>query len=156
MEQYVKIQDLMPGNMIKTYIHGYKPLKYLLSANVLSGNNELDSMYIIKKSLINNLTEDLIVSGGHYLMVDKINPSIIVKNPKRYANIKKIDDKECLLASDSPESSRLIENKFYTIYHLILDGENERYCIYVNGGFLSESTSEKTLKKHINFFKVIR
>ena len=112
-------------------------------------------MYIIKKSPTNNLIEDLIVSGGHYLMVDKIDPSIIEKNSKRYANIKSIDDKECLLTCDSPESHRLIENKFYTIYHLILDGENERYCIYVNGEFLSESTSESILKKHIKFFKIV-
>ena len=156
IEQYIKIQDLMPGNLIKTYKHGFKPLKYLLNTSVMTLDNELNSMYVIKKDSTNNLNSDLIVSGGHYVLVDDIDKSIIEKRPKFYKNTIKIDDKKCMLVCDSKEAQRLEENKLYEIYHIILEGENERYGIYVNGGFLSESTSEKVLRKFKNFFKIIK
>lgn len=39
------------------------------------------------------------------------------------------------------------------MYHLILvDGPNERYGIYTNGGFLSESTSEKIAMSKLSIF----
>lgn len=156
IEQYIKIQDLIPGNLIKTYKHGFKPLKYLLNANVMTSDDVLNSMYIIKKDSTNNLNEDLIVSGGHYLLVDNIDKELIDKKPKIYKNPIKIDDKKCMLVCDSKEAQRLEENKSYEIYHIILEGENERYGIFVNGGFLSETTSEKVLRKFRNFFKIIK
>lgn len=152
IEQYVKIKDLMPGQLIKTHLHGYKPLKFLLYAKVITNTSDTDSMFLIKKTELNGLTEDLIVSGGYYILVDKIDESI--RGLRRYKRIIKIDDKECLLACDYKLAIKLKENKIYDIYHLMLDGENERYGIYVNGGFLSESTSESILKK-IKYFKKI-
>ena len=158
IEQYIKIQDLMPGDMIKTYIHGFKPLKYLLSANVISGTYELNSLYLIKKNTTNNLNEDLIITGNHLILVDNVS-QIILKNKlkkKIYRKKIKIDDKECLLACDYPGAIRLNAGEQYQIYHLVLDGDNERYGIYVNGGFLSESTTEKILMKKTNILNIIK
>ena len=67
-----------------------------------------------------------------------------------------IDDKYCLMVCDYEQAERIDSIDYYTIYHLILDGPNERYGIYVNGGFLSESTSEKILLKKIGFFEIIK
>jgi hypothetical protein len=126
IEQYIKIQDLIPGNLIKTYLHGFKPLKYLLKTNVTSGNQELNSMYLIKKNNKINLKKDLIISGGHYILVNEIDKSI--QDKRTFYNRKlKIDDKFCLLACDYDEAIKLNENEKYEIYHIILEGNNERY-----------------------------
>ena len=64
----------------------------------------------------------------------------------------KIDDKYCLLVSDYDEATKLEHDQIYTIYHLVLQGNQERYGIYVqrspNKILLSESTTESNFIKH--------
>lgn len=168
IEQYVNIYDLIPGNLIKTYLHGYKPLKVLFGTTITTSEddgkneddkneNELNSMYIIKKH--DTMTHDLIITGGHYILVDDISKN---KSKCKFYQPTFIDDKYCILCMDWDGAKKIKEKNTYEIYHLVLDGEQPQYGIYVNGGFLSESTSEvnfirknKTcsiIKKNIKYF----
>lgn len=86
--------------------------------------------------------DDILLSGGHYLLVDDIKP-YIDKNIGFYSNIKnKIDDKYILLVCDYEKSIKIEDNNIYTIYHLVLEGEKKNYGIYINNNILSESTNE--------------
>lgn len=142
IEQYIPIQNLIPGDIVKTYLHGYKKIELIGKQNILNyPNNELKSMYKIVKH--KDMTDDLIVTGGHYILVDKIN------NNRNFYNRKlMIDDKYVLLTCDYEFSEKICNNDLYTIYMLVLEGEQERYGIYVNGGLLSESTSKNNFIKH--------
>lgn len=113
------------------------------------GENIKTSMYCIKKS--NNMTHDLIISALHQIVLDE---SEIPNYDKQLIRVK-IDDKYGINACDYKNAIVIKEKKEYNIYHLILEGVNARYCIYVNGGYLSESTDEKILLKKIGYFKII-
>lgn len=88
--------------------------------------------------------------GGHYILIDYIEDVVKNKNQFYKKNLK-IDDKFCMMVCDYDKVVQINNANVYEIYHVALDGPNERYGIYVNGGFFSELTSEKNLKK-IRFF----
>jgi hypothetical protein len=132
-EEYVKIEDLKIGDLVKTYKHGFIKIKMI--GKQPFKNNSCDDVLCMYK--INNLY----VTGGHYILVDEL-PKI--KNHKKfYNNNLKIDDKYCLLACDYEKSEKITNDKIYTVYHLVLNGINNHYIIYVNDGFLSETTNER-------------
>ena len=134
VEEYVKIEDLRKGDLVKTYLHGYKEIE-LIGKNKSKNNkdNKVHSMYKIN---------DLIVTGGHFLLVDDLSGNILSIENFYKLNLK-IDDKYCLLACDCATAEQIVNNKVYNVYHLVLKGEQERYGIYVNNGLLSESTSKE-------------
>ena len=131
-EKYVKIEDLKIGDLVKTYKHGFIGIKMIGKQPFKNNiNDDFSCMY-----KINNLY----VTGGHYILVDNL-PEL--KNKKKFYNDNlKIDNKYCLLACDYEKSEKIMNNEIYTIYHLVLNGINNHYIIYVNDGFLSETTSE--------------
>ena len=151
IEQYIPINELTPGIKVKTYLRGYKKLKYLLNTQVFSdgGENISSSMYCIKKT--DKMTHDLIISGQHLILIDEKEKINYEEEQVKF----KIDDKYCINAYNYKNSELIKENKIFNIYHLILEGKKERYGVYVNGGFISESTSEKILKEKIGYFKII-
>ena len=150
-EEYIPIENLRPGNLIKTYLYGLKPIDLIGKSMMLNDpSSDLKSMYIIKS--FDEMTDDLLVTGGHYILVDKIPENITREFYKRKIMI---DDKYILLTCDYEFSKKIEEKKIYTIYMLSLKGEQERYGIYVNGGLLSESTSKKNFEKHKNSFTLI-
>ncbi len=59
-----------------------------------------------------------------------------------------IDDKYCILACEYEKAEETKPNDIYTIYHLVLFGENKKYGIYVGDGILSESTSKSNFLRH--------
>lgn len=134
VEEYVKIEDLRKGDFVKTYLHGYKEIE-LIGKNKSKNNkdNKVHSMYKIN---------DLIVTGGHFLLVDDLSGNNL-SIEKFYKLNLKIDDKYCLLACDCATAERIVDNKFYNVYHLVLKGEQKRYGIYVNNGVLSETTTKE-------------
>ncbi len=133
LEQYVKIEDLRPGDLVKTYSHGYKPVELIGKNNIINiSNDPLKSIYKI---------DDLYITGGHYISIDNIGG-------KCYTKEMLIDDKYFILACEHEKATQIIDNNIYTIYHLVLSGENERYGIYVGNGILSETTTKKNFLKH--------
>ena len=135
VEKYVKIEDLRKGNLVKTHLHGYKPIEMIGKNKIInSKHNRLNSMYKIN---------DLIVTGGHYILVDDLSGNKLPNTHSQFYELNlKIDNKHCLLACDYVNAKRIIDNNVYDIYHLVLEGKCESYGIYVNG-LLSESTSKE-------------
>ena len=65
------------GNIVKTYRYGYRKIdmigkKYLMNH---PDNDFKNSMYKMVKTEENGLIEDLIVTGGHSILVDSISES---------------------------------------------------------------------------------
>ena len=145
VDKYVKIEDLRKGDLVKTYLHGFKPIEFIGKNKTI--NSQHDNLYSMYK------INDLIVTGGHFILVDDLSgnklQNVHSNSHSQFYNLNlKIDDKYCLLACDYVNAERIIDNKVYNIYHLALEGENERYGIYVNNGVLSESTSKEHFLKH--------
>ncbi len=133
VEKYVKIESLKNGDLVKTYKNGYNEIE-LIGKKTFKNNihKNLQCMYKI---------DDLYVTGGHYILVDE-QPDA-TKNPIFYNLNLKIKDKYCVLACDYEKATKMMDDNAYTIYHLVLKGDETQYGIYVNNGFLSESTSKE-------------
>ena len=151
-EEYIPIQDLKKGDFVKTYLHGYRKIEYMYQSFMGNNPNKWNHcMYKMEKTEENGLLEDLILTGGHSIMVDSISEV----EQERYSNIglsnfteeNKIDEKYLLLASISEQFIPLTDNESYTIYHFCLKNNGDdtrRYGVWANG-ILTETPSKQYL-----------
>jgi len=157
-EQYLPIQDLRKGDIVKTYLHGYRKI-HLIGKGTFSNKpiwNE--SMYRMVKTDTNGLFEDLIVTGGHGILVDKVTEE--QENAYEPMGIKgfseKIDDKFILLSAVSDQFIQLTDNDIYTYYHLVPENDgddNKRFGIWANG-ILSETPSKNQFLMHKHYEEI--
>jgi hypothetical protein len=148
-EEYIPIQYLKKGDLVKTYLHGYRKVDLTHKGVLFNNPNKWNqSMYKMEKTDENGLLEDLIVTGGHSILVDDISNTEKEKlnkfGVKEYEY--KIDDKYLLLVSASNQFIQEKNNDKYTYYHLTLESEdeNQRFGIWANG-ILTETTCNNYL-----------
>jgi hypothetical protein len=72
-EEYISIEKLRKGDLVKSYKHGYRKID-LIGKNAMLNDPCIWSncMYKMKKNDNNGLIEDLIVTGGHSILVDDL------------------------------------------------------------------------------------
>ena len=152
IDEYVPIENLQEGDFVKTFKHGYrKVIKVITGSFRNNPNNWNMCMYKMAKTDSNGLLEDLIVTGGHSLLVDSISEVEQTKYDEMSLtewSKQTIDGKRLLLACVSDQFVPMPDNETYTYFHLLLENNNdeeERFGIYANG-ILTETPNEKTLK----------
>ena len=149
-EEYIPVQDLRSGDFVKTYKHGYRKID-LIGKNPMINNPDVftSCMYKMKKTEENGLTEDIIVTGGHCLLVDDLG-EFKEKNDKIFGSTLMIDDKYMLLCGVSTDFVKLENRLPYTYYHFILENngdDDERFGVWANG-MLSETPSKNQFNDH--------
>ena len=149
-EEYIPIQDLRKGDFVKTYLHGYKRIDMIgMDTMINNPDNWQECMFKMEKTEENGLSEDLIVTGWHSVLVNRLTPEQEDKH-NELDFIYHIDNKCLLLASVSEDFQKLENRDEYTYYNLTLEStsENKRYGIYANG-ILVETPSKKQFLKHV-------
>lgn len=149
-EKYIPIKNLKKGDLIKTYRHGYKKIEILGKSTIFnSGDNQRikDRLYLCKKDNYENLFQDLIITGCHSILVDKLTDEQHNKIMNILGDIYVTDGKNRLLSCVDEKSIPFEKEGTFTIYHIALEHENIycNYGIYANG-LLVESTSIRTMK----------
>jgi hypothetical protein len=144
-EEYIPIEKLQKGDLVKSYKHGYRKID-LIGKNTLVNNPSKfnECMYKMEKTQENDLLEDLIVTGGHAILVDELG-ECEHENNSIFGETSKIDEKYLLLSCVSKDFKKLEDTKLYTYYHLTLennDDDEERFGIWANG-ILTETPSKK-------------
>ena len=149
---YINIQNIRKGDLVKTLKDGYVPVnmigksKFYNSGNNLRGKNKL---YKCTSEKYPELTEDLIITGCHSILVDKFKNDEEKKLTEEIlGNIYITDSKYRLPACVDDKAIPYEEEGLFTIYHLALDHDNYywNYGIYANG-LLVESCSKRYMKE---------
>jgi hypothetical protein len=143
-EEYVPIEKLQSGSIVKTYLHGYRKIWFIGKGNFINNPSIYSScMYKMKKTESNGLIEDLIVTGGHSLLKKSLGEREM-SNKKYFGDTNPtIDGLFLHVAADCDEMEQIQNNKIYTYYHFVIenDGDNDkRYGVYANG-VLTETPS---------------
>jgi hypothetical protein len=142
-DEYIPIEHLNMQEpvLVKTYVHGYKLLKLIGHHTMINDpTNWRQCMYMLKKTPDNELTDDLIITGGHSVLVDDL-----IKT----SQVGTIDCKKLLFSAESDEFIQLTNRDEYTYYHLTLEStdSSQRFGIWANG-VLTETTRADDFIKH--------
>jgi hypothetical protein len=148
IQGYVPIQELRRGDLIKTLNHDYKKIYKIACSQIqhyFSYTRNKDQLYICNKEKYEELFEDLIITGGHSILVDEFkNQEEKEKNKQLFfGEIFKTDDKYRLLACVDERASVYEKEGCYNIYHFAL--ENKDY--YVNNGVYANGLLVETCSK---------
>jgi hypothetical protein len=153
-EKYVPIQDIKVGDFVKTYLHGYKKVEVVGSSRLHnSGNGERikDKLYKYTQNNYPELTEDLVITGGHSLLVDELSEQQKTATEEYWKIFHKTDDKYRLLSVVNNKAIPYEIAGDFNIYHIALENDNEslNYGIFANG-LLVESCCKRILTKCMN------
>lgn len=147
-KSYIPIQDLKPGMHVETYKNGAVPIESIGKVTKPNESYSLTNcMYKLPRK--DDMIDDLIVTGGHSILVDKdvITPEQKLVQIKKYKLNFSIEEKKGLMACVSDDFIKLTDPKPFTIYNfaLVSKGGEIRYGVYANG-VLCETPSSKQIR----------
>ena len=153
VEEYVKIEELRKGDLVKCYKGGYRRIDMIGKWSMINNRDNWKScMYKMSKTDENGLIEDLIVTGGHSMLVDELG-ECKEANEEAFGckSAIMIEDKKLLLASVSKSFKKVEENGVYTYYHFVVENDGDdsvNYGVWANG-VLMETMSKEYFKSHM-------
>jgi hypothetical protein len=146
---YKKIEHLKEGDLVKTYKRGTKRIAEIIQGEFIN-NPGVWHHCMYKMAKRPGMTGDLMVTGGHSILMDKTKmPAHVIKKQMGLlgGNIS-VEDKYMWLASECPLFERIVDNETYTYYHIALEHDKDptkKYGIWANG-VLTETASEKQIR----------
>ena len=148
-EEYVPIQKLRKGDLVKTLRSGYVPLDMIGKTRIQNpGTKERvkDQLYVCKQSKYPEVFEDLYITGAHSILVDKLTKNQKRKMRELFEHVCVTEGKYRLMACIDERSVPYEKSGEYNIYHIALanDDPYSNYGVYANG-LLVESCSKRFL-----------
>jgi surface protein len=152
---YKAIETLRKGDLVKTLKHGYKPIVMIGKRDIYNPAQKdriKDQLYKCSQDKYPELTEDLIITGCHSILVNNL------VTHKKIEEIKKVlggvyftDDKLRMPACLDEKASVYGVKGNFTIYHIALENDDYymNYGVYANG-LLVETCSKRYLKELSN------
>lgn len=143
-EQYVCVEDLSQGAMVKTYKHGFQPIREMRKGTFRL--NQQGDMGMYRMKMQGEMSADLEMSGLHCLLIDAKDAKYKqdVQNQGGLNNPKFFVDGKFRLRANSCSDFQQMPRTSYTIYSFSLEGKDQ-YGIWANGA-LVETTSHKVMK----------
>ena len=150
-EFYKKIQDLRLGDLVKTGMDGYVPVHIIGTTKIYNSGNDIrgkNRLYKCTKSNYPEITEDLIMTGCHSILVDELTEKQRDQTMEFVNDIFITDNKYRLMACIDDRAIPYDVEGVFNIWHLALENDNYywNYGIYANG-LLVETTSIRYLKE---------
>jgi hypothetical protein len=152
LEEYVLIQDIRKGTLVKTLLNGYLPVDMIGKSTIHNhANNDRikNRLYKCTKENYPELVYDeLILTGCHSILVGKLTDEQVEKTLEELDKIYITDKNYRLLTFLDPRAETYQVEGELPIYHLALENENYymNYGIFANG-LLVESCSKRYLKE---------
>ena len=149
---YIPIEKLKKGDMIKTFKHGFKPI-VMIGKKVIYNPAEKErikeQLYKCSKNKYPELTEDLVITGCHSILVENLVTRKQIERIKEVAGDTYFTDDKLRLPACVDDRASVYEVKGdFTIYHIALENDDYymNYGVYANG-LLVETCSKRYLKK---------
>jgi hypothetical protein len=147
---YRQIKELRKGDMVKTLKEGYRPVNavgYTPFQNNSSHNRIKNQLYIYQKDKFPELTEDLVLTGSHSVLVKEL-----VGDQRKMVNEALgqifVTEGHYRLPAYLDERAEIYQTKGpFNVYHLCLEGADPKsnHGIYANG-LLAETCFIRELK----------
>lgn len=149
-EEYVPIQNIKVGTMVKTLKNGYVPVNTIGSGNMLNYDNDSrigKRMYKCSTEKYPELFEDLYISGYHSILIDKLTDEQKNKCIKVQKQVLFTEDMCRLPACADERTEPCRQSGLMKIWNIALNNKDKKgnYGIYANG-LLVESCSIDRLK----------
>jgi len=146
---YIPIEYLRKGDLVKTLKNDYLPIVLIGKSPIYnSGNLERikNRLYILHKHLFPTLSEDLVLTGCHSLLVNGLYKEQIIEMGGPDGRLYKTDDKLRLFTCFEPRAIPYQKEGTFIVYHLSLESDNDEinFGIWANG-LLVESCSKSYL-----------
>ena len=156
---YKPIETLRKGDLIKTLKHGFVPINMIGKRDIYNPAEKeriKDQLYKCSHEQYSELTEDLVITGCHSILVDNFiseeqKERVIEVNGNTY-----VTDNKYRLPACVDEKASIYEVKGnFTIYHIALDNDDYymNYGVYANG-LLVETCSKRYLKELSNMIHI--
>lgn len=145
-EEYIPIQRLKSGDVVKTYLQGYRKIKNIgLNKFMNNPSDTYKCMYTMKKDKHPDLIEDLTITGGHSILINYVCRKDRIRLNKMLQGVRTIGDKQLILSCISELFNKIENNNEYVYFHFCVDTnekqKGEKFAVWSNG-FLTEIPSE--------------
>jgi hypothetical protein len=137
-DQYIPIETMRPGTIVKTSRDGYKAVKLIgsrLMQNPGTGVRDKNALYLCTKEQYPDITEDLTITGCHAILVDTITE---VEREGIIATLERIfitDKKYRLPACVDQKAKEVLVPGPNVVWHFALEHYHDRmnYGVYAQG-----------------------
>jgi len=152
---YLRIEELRPGDLVKTLLHGHVPIHAVGKKEIQHypslENRTKDQLYVCSKDHFVEMVpeeEELVLTGCHSLLVDEFKAEEREQTERVLGRIFVTDGKYRLPACVDMRTKVYPVTGVVTVYHLALENEDYymNYGIYANG-VLVETCSQRYLKE---------
>jgi len=152
---YKFVEDIKRGDLVKTLTHGLVPVHGVGSKKIHNRASETrikNQLYLLSKSVYPELTDNLVITGSHSLLVDDLPKDQVKATKELLGNIYVTEGKYRLPVCLDQRSTVYPEQGEFTVYHVCLENENEssNYGIYANGTLLVESCCRLHFEKNFS------
>jgi hypothetical protein len=152
-EEYIPIENLKPGILVKTVSSGFKKIEHIGNARVyydIKKNGRIkQNLYKLCKTDYSGLFEDLIITGCHSILVDEfVNEEQRNKTIEINGNTY-ITENYYRLPACADNRAKIYEvDDVHVVYHFSLEHSDYfmNYGVYANG-LLVETTSNRMMKE---------
>jgi hypothetical protein len=150
---YKPIESLKAGDLVQTLRSGFVKIHGVgqrLIHNEAVDNKIKDQLYSLPVSDFLDLTEDLVVTGSHCLLVNTLTENEIIEIKRMlYGRLYVTEGMYRLPACLDSRAKVYPKRGDFTVYHIALENESEtsNYGIYANGGLLVESCCLKHFRE---------
>ena len=148
-EEYIPIEEIRKGDLVKTFDSSYIRV-HTIGRTVFKNPDNADRgpnrLFRLTPANYPELTEDLIITGCHSRLVDKLEPQQKARHLKLMKTLYLTGDKFRLMAFIDEKAEPYIAPGEHEIWHFALENDKPtwNYGVYANG-LLVETASIKNM-----------
>ena len=152
-EIYMKIQELTPGTLVKTFKHGFVPISTIGYRNLHNSGDSVrtrNRLYECSVKDYPELFENLVITGCHSILEDNVSQALQKELETENGGQLYTTDGKCRVMAFMDKRTKPFPKKgAFEIWHFSLehDDEYKNYGVYANG-LLVETASKRMMKDY--------